>query len=308
MPLGCWCVSEAGASPAWERASACWHSSLLPKHFPSLSATKGVWSQWRQEALRSIRQNENIKPNVTSEVLLLGMLGNALVSTAERGLLREGHSLWGKLQWERELLATMPNQIVLLGIHRTQLCWAKTLPVFPSSSSLGSEMFIGIFIVSSWRYFHHKQFGSFPFFTRSWSSKKNWKTVHTTHPAVRYPHRVPARNWGAQLGLNINPSIINNTLWNFNGKLISNGRAAISPDCSRSKLPGNVFVVLAEPNIMEEFNEMLSCRLSTLAPKWAFSPIGQAGPTAQDSSQCSQSAWSVKTGMLLRCLLFGAFW
>lgn len=46
------------------------------------------------------------------------MLGNALVSTAERGLLREGHSLWGKLQWERELLATMPIQIVLLGIHR----------------------------------------------------------------------------------------------------------------------------------------------------------------------------------------------
>lgn len=47
------------------------------------------------------------------------MLGNALVSTAEKGLLREGHSLWGKLQWERELLATMPNQIVLLGIYRT---------------------------------------------------------------------------------------------------------------------------------------------------------------------------------------------
>lgn len=54
-----------------------------------------------QEALRSVHQNEKKKPNVTSGVLLLGMLGKALVSTAETGLLREGHSLWGSYNvWE----------------------------------------------------------------------------------------------------------------------------------------------------------------------------------------------------------------
>lgn len=65
------------------------------------------------------------------------------------------------------------------------------------------------------------------------------------------PRQHSDRNWGTQLGLNTDSSIIDGTLLNFKGKLISNGLAAMSPDCSRSQSPGNVLVVLSEPNIME---------------------------------------------------------
>ena len=58
-------------------------------------------------------------------------------------------------------------------------------------------------------------------------------------------------NWGAQLDLSVQSSIIDSTPMKLYCKLISNGAAAMSLDCSQSKLPGNVLDVPSAPFVTE---------------------------------------------------------